>query len=341
MKPVKLMKPMKLAVALALALVVIAAAAAPARAGGLRVHHVPPADAPAGAPLELIAAAPAAVPALVAHYRPIGATAFSAIELVRRDDMRWVAVVPAAAVAPPGIEYYLDAGGAPVFASAQAPHTTRVGVTSAAARRARDEARVASRRYRIHGSAEWVDYGTRSDVDRYYRGDIDFSYRLWAYPLEEIRFGFSRLLGETNSARAGFNVAGWFELGLAPIEGIALDGRAIVLATPESVALGGRAELRIGVRDGTHVATGVEYLADVGVTGFFRLGWATVPRTPMAATIEITNLPASAQDVGVRLYYDIARELAYGLRLGLRLGYAARAQDLFGFTGGTTASIDF
>jgi hypothetical protein len=61
----------------------------------------------------------------------------------------------------------------------------------------------------------------------------------------------------------------------------------------------------------------------------------------MAATIEITNLPASTRETGVRLYYDIARELGYGFRFGLRLGYAARSQDLFGFTGGTTASIDF
>ena len=52
-------------------------------------------------------------------------------------------------------------------------------------------------------------------------------------------------------------------------------------------------------------------------------------------------LPASTRDVGVRLYYDIARQLAHGFRIGLRLGYAARTQDLFGFTGGTTASMDF
>ena len=334
--------------------IVIVAAAAPARAGEARVRHVPPADAAAGVALELIASAPAAVPSLVAHYRTVGTAAFASIELVRRDDQRWVAVVPAAAVAPPGLEYYLDAGGAPVFASAGAPHTTRVGVTTLAVRRSRDEARVARRRSRVHASAEWVDYGTRvvddvKLVDRYYRIDADFSYRLWAYPLEELRVGFSRLLGDTEVAcelppctgRSGFNVAGWFELGLAPIEGVALDGRAIVLATPESVALGGRAELRIGVRDGTHVATGVEYLADVGASGFFRFGWGTVPRAPMTATVEITNMPASTRDVGVRLYYDVTGELAYGVRLGLRLGYAARVQNLFGFTGGTTASIDF
>jgi hypothetical protein len=330
------------------------AAPAPASATDLHVRHVPPADAEAGAALELVAIAPATVPALVAHYRAAGTQTFSSLELVRRDDQRWVAVIPPPAVAPPGIEYYLDAGGAPVFASAEAPHLTRVGVTALSERRARDEARVAGRRSRVSARAEWVDYGTRivDDVrlvDRYYRVDADFSYRLWAYPLEELRVGFSRLLGDTEVAcatppctgRSGFNVAGWFELGVAPIEGLTLDGRAIVLATRESVALGGRAELRVGSRDATHVASGVEYLADVGATGFFRLGWGTVPRVPMAATIEVTDLPASTQDLGVRLFYDITGVLSHGLRVGLRVGYAARRQAVAGFTGGTTASIDF
>lgn len=346
---------MKLALLASLAFAAaVTAAAPPARAGDLRVQHVPPADAEAGVALELVATAPPDVPALVAHYRTAGSAAFAALELVRREDARWIAVVPADAVASPGLEYYLVAGGAPVFASAAAPHTTRVGVASLVARRARDEARALRRRSRIHARAEWVDYGTlnvRGDrsVDRYYRIDADFSYRLWAYPLEELRVGFSRLLGDTEvpcadppcSGRAGFNVAGWFELGVAPIEGLTLDARAIVLATPESVALGGRAELRVGVRDGTHVASGVEYLADVGVTGFFRLGWATVPRAPMAATVEITNLPASTREAGVRIYYDLGGVFAHGLRLGLRVGYAARRQDVAGFTGGTIASIDF
>jgi len=331
-----------------------AAPATSAPAGDPRVRHVPPADAEAGAALELVAIAPPTVPALVAHYRAAGTETYSSLELVRRDDQRWVAVVPPTAVAPPGIEYYLAAGGAPAFASAEAPHMTRVSVTELSERRARDEARVAGRRSRVHARAEWVDYGTRivDDVrlvDRYYRVDADFSYRLWAYPLEELRVGFSRLLGDTEVAceappctgRSGFNVAGWFEIGVAPIEGLALDARAIVLATRESVALGGRAELRVGSRDATHVASGAEYLADVGATGFFRLGWGTVPRVPMAATIEVTDLPASTRDLGVRLYYDITGVLSHGLRVGLRVGYAARRQDVAGFTGGTTASIDF
>jgi hypothetical protein len=345
------------AAALGIALAALAAAA-PAAAEP-RVRHVPPAEAEAGAALELIATAPSTVPALVAHVRRTGAASYTSIELVRRDEERWVAVVPAAAVAPPGVEYYLAAGGAPVFASAEAPHQTHVAVTAVAARHARDEARVRGRRSRVQARFDWVDYGARTEqnletgedvriLDRYYRLDGDFSYRLWAYPLEDLRVGFSRLLGETGSycngpcsVRAGFNVSGWFELGVAPLEGLALDARAIVLATTESVALGGRGELRVGVRDGTHVAAGVEYLADVGTTSFFRFGWGTVPRAPMAATIEITDLPSASGRQGVRLYYDVTGVFAYGLRLGLRVGYAARQQNLPGFTGGTAASIDF
>jgi hypothetical protein len=43
----------------------------------------------------------------------------------------------------------------------------------------------------------------------------------------------------------------------------------------------------------------------------------------------------------VRLYYDIAHEVAPGFRLGLRVGYAARNQSVAGFTGGAGAAVEF
>jgi len=314
--------------------------------------------AEAGTALEVVAAAPPSIPKLVIHYRAPGAAAFTTQELVRQGDQRWVAVVPAAAVAAPGLEYYLAAGDAPVFASAEAPHRTRIAIAVDAERRARDEARAKRRRSRVHTSFEWVDYGRydvedRTLADRYYRIDADFAYRLWAYPLDELRVGYTRLIGEKEAmgldcrntpvcnADAGFKVAGWFELGLAPIEGVGVDGRMMVLATQTGFTVGGRGELRVGVRDATHVATGVEYMADVGTSGFFRFGWGTVPKVPMAATVEITQLPASSADAGVRLYYDVGFQVQEALRLGLRAGYAARDQERGGFTGGASAIVDF
>jgi hypothetical protein len=43
----------------------------------------------------------------------------------------------------------------------------------------------------------------------------------------------------------------------------------------------------------------------------------------------------------VRLYYDIARDVGGGVRLGVRVGYAARIQSVAGFTGGAGASVEF
>ena len=329
-------------------LLVLATATAHAQA----VRHVPPAEAEVGSELSLVAEAAPTTPTLVAHYRTRGEQTFQTLELLRKDNASWVAVLPAAAVTAPGIDYYITAGDSPVFASANWPHTVEVYATREAERRTRDSVRAKGRRSKIRAMGEWVEYGPQRGPtgmelrDNYYRFDADFSYRLWTYPLEEIRIGYTRLLGHTplvmsDTDEAGFKVGGWFELGLAAVEGVRLDGRMMVMATQDGFAVGGRGEARLGDRDASHVATGVEYLASVGTNGFFRLGWGTVPRLPMAATVEITNLPASTRNVGVRLYYDIATEVAPGVRLGLRVGYAARNQSVAGFTGGAGAAVEF
>jgi hypothetical protein len=341
----------------ALVTVVILGAATVAHA---QVRHVPPADAEAGKQLELVATAAPTTQTLVAHIRPKGTTAFTPIQLVRKDDASWVAIVPATAVAPPGIDYYIAAGTNAVFASPEWPHALNVTVPADDERRARDMIRVHGRRSRMQALGEWVEYGTTRGPggtrlsDNYYRFDADISYRLWSYPLEEIRVGYTRLLGTTRiedtgscttaemcTVDAGFKVAVWFELGLAPVEGVRIDGRLTALATPTGFAMGGRGEVRLGDRDASHVAVGGEYLADVGANGFFRLGWGTVPKLPMSATVEVTNMPAAYRDVGVRLYYDIAREVFAGVRLGFRVGYAARNQSVAGFTGGAGAAVEF
>ena len=321
------------------------------------VRHVPPGDVEAGKQVELVAEAAATTPTLVAHVRTHGSDTYKSIELVRKDDAHWVAVVPAETVAPPGVDYYLVAGDQPVFASPDWPHTMIVRAAPEDERLGRDLMRAHNRRSKVSAQGEWVEFGRRkygtTDVeDNYFRFEGDFSYRLLVYPLEEIRVGGTYMLGKTFAApdhmcptadpcddKAGIK-AGWFELGLAAVEGIRLDARMIAMATAEGFAVGGRGELRVGARDASHVAVGAEYLADTGASGFFRLGWGTVPKLPMSATVEVTNLPASHRETGVRLYYDIGREVAPGVRLGLRVGYAAREQSVAGLTGGAGASVE-
>jgi hypothetical protein len=324
-------------------LVVLIALALSSRLAHAAVTHVPPAEAIAGTQVELVADAPAATPTLVVHYRAHGAAAFATLELVRKEGTQWVAVLPPAAVVTPGVDYYITAGDEPAFASPSWPHTVPVMESTSSERRGRDLARTGGRRSRVHTQFEFVNFGTTTagDVDHedyYYRFDADFAYRLLAYPLEELRVGYTRLVGDGDK---GFKVGGWFELGLGPVEGVRLDGRVMVMATQEGFALGGRIEGRLGDRDASHIALGVESLADVGTSGFFRLGWGTIPRTPMAATVEITQVPAHTNEAGVRLIYDIGRDLGNGVRLGVRVGYAARDQDVAGFTGGGNVVVDF
>lgn len=318
------------------------------------IRHVPPASGEADTALEIVAEAPATTPTLVAHVRINGTQAYSAIEMVRRDEAHWVAVVPAPLVARPGLDYYIDAGDDHVFANPQWPHTVLVHASEDAERRARDVLRFEARRSRIHTSADWIDYGSRTYTpggmqipDRYYRIDADFSYKLWAYPLEELHVGYTRLIGTTAQGCASGpcamdagTIAGWFELGLAPAEGVRFDARVLVMAA-QQFELGARGEARLGSIDASHIAAGVEYLGSVGTAAYFRLGWGTVPRLPMSATVEVTNFPASYRAYGVRLYYDIAHELAPGFRLGLRVGYAARIEQVAGITGGAAASVEF
>jgi hypothetical protein len=315
--------------------------------------HVPPAEAAAGAAIELVADAAANGPAPILHYRPVGAVTWNELELARRPDNRWVATIPATAAVPPGVEYYIDRGDAPVFASPAAPFAVVVRAAAADERKAIDLARVRGKRSRVHVTGEWVDFGETTIGDQdysdsYYRIDADFAYRLLAYPIEEIRVGYTRLIGSTaqceggcREVEAGYKVGGWFELGLGVTQGVRVDGRLLVLATAEGFAIGGRGELRVGNGDGSHVAFGGEYAADVGATGFFRLGWDTVPRVPMAATVEVGNLPSVERVTGVRLVYDAFVPLAPGIRAGLRAGYAARDQRVGGFTAGGGMTFDF
>lgn len=366
---------------ISLSIILAVAAMAPSRAGADGVRHLPPAEATAGDDLVLsVELARASERALLVRYRPLGTTSWSELAFTRAGDRTWQAHIPALAVTAPGLEYFLvttapaattggvdpaTAATVDEFASATMPHQVAIADSARALRRVRDLARVSGKRTRLDVRVEAADYGSRragtnAITDSYYRLDAAWGYRLLSYPLEEIRFGGTRLIGEVpNGPRelpaacatepdgadckldAGYKVGGWFELGLAPVEGVRFDIRGLFMANQEGVAVGGRGELRVGIADANHLALGVEYQEQVGTAAYFRLGWLARPRLPMAATVEVTDLPASVRDAGVRLLYDVFYPLPNGFRLGARVGYAARDQLIGGPTGGLSASYDF
>ena len=145
---------MKLPITIA---ILFAASTASAQA----VRHVPPGDVETSKPVELVAEAAATTPTLVAHVRTHGGTEYKNIELVRKDDAHWVAVVPAESVEPPGIDYYLTSGDELVFASPDWPHTMTVRAAPEDERRGRDLMRARGRRSKVSSMGEWVEYGGR------------------------------------------------------------------------------------------------------------------------------------------------------------------------------------
>jgi len=267
-----------------------------------QVRHVPPGEAEAGKPLELVAQAAPTTPTLVAHVRVKGAE-WKTIELVRNADASWVAVVPAETIEPPGIDYYLTSGDKVVFASPEWPHSLAVTVPPDEERRARDTIRSHGRRSKVQAMGEWVNYGRKhGQQDNYYRVDADFAYRLWTYPLEEIRVGYTRLLGDTLqpsqmcptpepcSLEAGARVAGWFELGLAAVEGVRFDARVIVMANKEGFAVGGTGPAGLRCQQQRARPAGRRVTASRGG----RATGTDVPGTPGAPGAPSTPGPARA-----------------------------------------------
>lgn len=345
---------MKHHIQLSSSLMLIAVLAVPAAAQpNARVRHVPPSQVEPAEPLTLRATVDRGwESSFEVRYRLQGAGEWKGAAFTRQDQNTYVATIPGLDIAPPGFEYFIvgtEGDQDTHFASADSPHRVNVFRAPAEVRRMQQLARHDDRRAQIRLAGEWVDYGSTVDIndnlilDRYYRIDADVGYRVLSLPLKTLRFGYTHLLGDIpeQDEQVGFKGGGWFELGFVVNEGIEIDTRGMVMATQTGFNVGGRVELRIGDSLGTHLGLGGEHIADVGTAGLVRLAWGTVPGLPMAATVEVTNFPASSRPTAVRLVYDVAKPFPNGFRIGARVGYQARTQQIGGVTLGLNTSLDF
>lgn len=325
------------------------------------VYHVPIAEAVTGSELVIVAdVARGWSDTLQLRYRLTGAAAWHTAEFERTSDTRYRAAIPGDELAPPSLEYYIASPGHDHFASAAHPHPVQVNLPDKEVLINSELERIDNRRARLRAAAELVDFGSRqingeTVEDQYYRLEVDFTYRVLSLPLRAFRLGFTQMLGDTPATRlgdgscpdnqcsidAGFRVGGFAELQWRLADQVGFDSRVLIQATQTGFGFGGRGELRFGEETGSHFAVGGEAITDVGSNVFVRLGWATVPRFPMAATIALTDYPSSHRAHGVRLIYDIAYELGYGVRAGARVGYQARDEGIGGLSSGVNATLEF
>ncbi len=348
----------RLALSLLLASVSVAAAD---EGAPVRVTHVPLAVVEGGADLRVVVDVEQSFRAktIELRWKKLPAGALTTTPFARETGNQFVAVVPAAAVAPPGLAYAIvsvgtDGAERAHFASAAHPHPVLVRLSPAEQRFAAALSRVRGKRSRLQVSGELVDFGARKPAggssrlaDNYQRLEVDFTYRLLGDLVNSLRLGYGRMRGETlngeetaaQSPSPGLDY-GFGELRFNVGDSSAIDGRVLLGADDEGFTVGTRGALQLGRDDETFVAMGAEYVGGVGAAAFLTLSWDTVPHTRMSATIHATSFPDASRDPGLRLVYELEIPVDDLVFAG-SIGYQARDEKVGGLSGGARVAVQF
>ncbi len=333
------------------------------------VMHSPPASVIAGRDLHLRAVVTKdwQVSEAWVEVRAVGQDAWQKVAFERADDVEFVAVLPAALMQPPGLEYFIVSQGVDGqrrvhFASAQSPHTLHVrGETRETVRAkrlaendghrsdmtVRTEATLYGRRLYNPGQGE-PSVATEPLSDTFWAIEAQYTYRLLDSFLYDLRFGLGVMRGNRALAQVGGEDVfidlpdgaeitepglnyGWSEANMELFDNFSMGGRLILGANEEGFVAGVGAVARIGSISGTHLAFGGELLQDTGNRGFMEFRWHTIERVPMGFIIDVTQRPdADANPPGTRLMLDVGWDVTDAFNITGRFGYAARSESLEG-----------
>jgi hypothetical protein len=299
--------------------------------------HTPPGSVAEGATLR-ISGTMARDAHVVVHFRAAGARELTPgyvdAEPLRTEAGAFVFELSGDRVAPPGVEYWVSADGAPVFASAADPYFVTVVAT--------EDTLLARAALRAHGGMrssarvafESVDYGTRTQdgaadlADRYLRFESDYAYNLYR-AIYTIRLG-GGVLRSPGSAAPGLDY-GYAEIRWRLGAGLFLDTRGMLGADAQGFQPGAAGGILIGTPDGVYVELGGQSAGRAGSAGFLELRWDTVPTVPMQARLELTNVPSTDRRVGVRMLFGASHDVG-PLTLLAQVGYQARDTRIGGAT---------
>jgi len=347
----------RLAMAFALALLGAARPAAADEAAAPRAtfHHAPPAEAPGGAPLRLLAIIDDAWhEILVVRYRPVGGgPMFAEAPFELSTTGEYIATLPADAVRRPGVEYWVvgtgkDGKSTDHFASAAWPHVVRVEPDAGLRWIEAERRRLAGRASRVRAAFTGQDFGPQGGAkDWYLRGEVDLTHRLVTH-LYSFTVGFGTVDGATpsadtmapveekRSARYGF---GGVRLRLA--SSVWVDGRAIMGFDRSGFIAGGGAELTLGREWRSCVKAGFEAAGGLGPTLWFRLQWDTVPPFLMGATAIKSDLPDAHRSDGGAIAYDVSYVVGGRFTLTAAVSLAGRGRRSGGLGGSFGAAVEF
>lgn len=122
---------------------------------------------------------------------------------------------------------------------------------------------------------------------------------------------------------------GFAEVEIAPIEWFGLSGQLQLGAATSGFVVGTEWTLRLGFDPGTHVLIQAGTMEEVGSRAQLTLAWATVPRLPMHAALEITTWPTDGVPA-VRGWYGLAVPVGRHADFEVLAGYESRSAALGG-----------
>ena len=316
------------------------------------ITHTAPTVARAGVPLPLafVLDQPDRVASAYLHYRLRGALTYRAVLLTRDNRSYLHGNVPAAVVAAPGIDYFVEVA-APNGTSGLALGTPAAPIGVAVkAPTVLDEISTRSAGSEVRFTADSLDFGTFDHrtgdrTDHLYTATLDFTYRLHSL-IESFGVGAG-----VYSGTGGFRDAMWTEANPAPTSGfhygyadmeagdyvdgihVAVGGQIIAGVGKTGFGLGGEGRLRIGERDGTNVVFLGRTIDQVGYLSAIKFGTRVAQPLGLAISVGATDQPNQG-DTAVVLGTELELYAIRNVSLIARGSWQGRSVDHGGVGGG-------
>lgn len=313
-------------------------------------HDPPKAAALARAlPIVVVLDHPEQVASAYLHYRVAGARTYRRLLLTREHDVTLRGAIPAASVAEPGVEYFVEVsgpGGQAALALASPKEPIHVDV---AAPVRLDAFAPTPGRSTVKLAVDYLDFATLdkrtgNHTDHETAATIDFTYALDRF-VESVGVGYGVYSGQGGSKdRDWANDAiatSAFHYGYADVEvggttsGVHLGVGAKLLAGvgKEGFGMGGEGRLRIGRRDSSNLLFVANTIAQVGFLSEIRFG--THPLAPLLVGVSVgaTDQPTLG-DVALKLGSEFEYLISPRASVILRGSWQGRSVAHGGLGGG-------
>lgn len=299
-------------------------------------------------PLVFVLERPAEVASAYLHYRVRGARTFHSLLLTREHEIYLRGTVPAAAVVPPGVDYFVEVStpeGRAGLALGSPEKPLRVAVPAPPLV---EKLAAAPRRSSVHLALDYLDFHTFDRrpgdyTDHMTAATIDFAYRLDS-PVHLLGVGYGALSG-----RGGYADTMWtsafpplrtgFQYGYADVEvasaelPLALGIRLIAGVGRDGFGLGLAGRIRLGDLDAANLAFSASSIEQVGFLSEARFS-VPLPRAfRLVASVAATDQPGGG-DIGVKLGSELEWLGLGRFSLLVRGSWQGRTIDHSGLGGG-------